>query len=57
MGLERSKITNKKVEEGQDYDDNWQGGWEELFPNDAVENFHGVLALIMESFGLKVGNY
>ena len=21
------------------YDDNWQGGWEELFPNDAIEKF------------------
>ena len=27
------------VEKGTNYDDNWQGGWEELFPNDAVENF------------------
>ena len=29
----------KKVENGKDYDNNWQGGWEELFPNDAVEKF------------------
>jgi len=28
-----------KVEKGANYDDNWQGGWEELFPNDAIENF------------------
>ena len=28
-----------KVPDAKNYDDNWQGGWEELFPNDAVENF------------------
>ena len=33
------RLSTRKVEEGQDYDDNWQGGWEELFPNDAIENF------------------
>jgi galactose mutarotase-like enzyme len=27
------------VDKDTNYDDNWQGGWEELFPNDAVENF------------------
>lgn len=28
-----------KVDDGKNYDMNWQGGWEELFPNDAIENF------------------
>jgi hypothetical protein len=28
-----------KVRDGKNYDDNWQGGWEELFPNDEVETF------------------
>jgi len=27
------------VPKGTNYDDNWQGGWEELFPNDAIEKF------------------
>lgn len=26
---------------GSNYDDNWAGGWEELFPNDAPGNFMG----------------
>jgi hypothetical protein len=29
----------KKVSKFSDYDTNWQGGWEELFPNDAIEKF------------------
>ena len=29
----------KKIDNGIDYDNNWQGGWEELFPNDAIEQF------------------
>ena len=33
------KLPTKKVVDGKNYDDNWQGGWEELFPNDAVEKF------------------
>ena len=32
-----SQIENKSVSKYSNYDDNWQGGWEELFPNDAVE--------------------
>ena len=33
------RLPTKKVVDGKNYDDNWQGGWEELFPNDAVEKF------------------
>ena len=33
------KLTNTAVSKLANYDDNWQGGWEELFPNDAVEKF------------------
>ena len=33
------QLTTRKVEKGSSYDDNWQGGWEELFPNDAIEEF------------------
>jgi len=33
------KLQISKVEKGINYDDNWQGGWEELFPNDAIEKF------------------
>lgn len=29
------------VEPGADYDSNWQGGWEELFPNDAATTLDG----------------
>lgn len=32
-------IQKKIIEHGVDYDSNWQGGWEELFPNDAIEKF------------------
>ena len=32
-------LHNEKVSKFSEYDDNWQGGWEELFPNDAIENF------------------
>lgn len=32
-------LQNKKVSKFSTYDENWQGGWEELFPNDAIENF------------------
>jgi len=31
----------KKNDAGSDYDDNWAGGWEELFPNDASGEFQG----------------
>ena len=34
-----NKIKASKVPTGSSYDENWQGGWEELFPNDAIENF------------------
>ncbi len=33
------KLKNKKVPKGSNYDINWQGGWEELYPNDAIEIF------------------
>jgi galactose mutarotase-like enzyme len=33
------KLPNTAVSKFSNYDDNWQGGWEELFPNDAVEKF------------------
>lgn len=32
-------LNNEKVSKFAEYDSNWQGGWEELFPNDAIENF------------------
>jgi len=32
-------LNNTSVKKGSNYDENWQGGWEELFPNDAVEKF------------------
>ena len=31
---------NGSVSKYSNYDENWQGGWEELFPNDAIENFN-----------------
>ncbi len=34
-----SELENKAVSKYSNYDDNWQGGWEELFPNDAIEEF------------------
>ena len=30
---------NNSVSKYSNYDENWQGGWEELFPNDAIEDF------------------
>tara|TARA_Y100000389_G_scaffold3821_1_gene3684 strand:- start:180 stop:1013 length:834 start_codon:yes stop_codon:yes gene_type:complete len=33
------KIKATQVPTGSNYDQNWQGGWEELFPNDAIEDF------------------
>lgn len=33
------QLNNSYVSKYANYDDNWQGGWEELFPNDAVEDF------------------
>ena len=33
------QLANEKVSKHADYDSNWQGGWEELFPNDAIEKF------------------
>lgn len=35
------KVELKAVEPGAGYDDNWAGGWEELFPNDASCIFQG----------------
>jgi len=32
-------LQKKTTKLGAEYDSNWQGGWEELFPNDAVEKF------------------
>ncbi len=32
-------LKNNFVSKNSNYDDNWQGGWEELFPNDAIEEF------------------
>lgn len=32
-------LKKSRVSKFADYDSNWQGGWEELFPNDAIENF------------------
>lgn len=34
-----SSLNKKRVNKYSEYDSNWQGGWEELFPNDAIENF------------------
>ena len=31
---------NSIVSKYSKYDDSWQGGWEELFPNDAIEDFN-----------------
>src|ERR1700752_4415428 len=33
----------QRAELGSSYDDNWAGGWEELFPNDAAGDFRGSL--------------
>jgi hypothetical protein len=35
------KIWPRKLSAGAGYDDNWSGGWEELFPNDAAGTFEG----------------
>lgn len=35
------QVPLKTVEPGYNYDDNWAGGWEELFPNDAACSFQG----------------
>ena len=32
-------LEKNKVSKFSEYDSNWQGGWEELFPNDAKEKF------------------
>jgi hypothetical protein len=32
-------LETSKVDKTANYDQNWQGGWEELFPNDAIEQF------------------
>ena len=32
-------LKDEPVSKYLNYDDNWQGGWEELYPNDAIENF------------------
>lgn len=34
-----NNLTENIVPKGTNYDENWQGGWEELFPNDATEKF------------------
>ncbi len=33
------QLRTSKVDKTANYDQNWQGGWEELFPNDAIEEF------------------
>jgi len=38
---ENPNIPLKTTSPGASYDDNWAGGWEELFPNDAQESFGG----------------
>ena len=32
-------LNKARVSKYSEYDSHWQGGWEELFPNDAIENF------------------
>lgn len=32
-------LKKTRVSRYSEYDSNWQGGWEELFPNDAIESF------------------
>lgn len=34
-------VALQRAESGASYDDNWAGGWEELFPNDAPGEFRG----------------
>lgn len=34
-------IPPKQVSFGADYDENWAGGWDDIFPNDAPGNFEG----------------
>lgn len=34
-----NNLNKSKVSKYSEYDSNWQGGWEELFPNDAIEDF------------------
>ena len=35
------KVPLKTPADGASYDENWAGGWEELFPNDALGSFDG----------------
>ncbi|MBI5201910.1 MAG: DUF5107 domain-containing protein [Elusimicrobia bacterium] len=35
------KVPLKAAAPGANYDENWAGGWEELFPNDALGDFDG----------------
>ncbi len=35
------RVALHRLDLGSDYDDNWAGGWEELFPNDAPGEFQG----------------
>jgi hypothetical protein len=36
-----AQVGLRRVDYGASYDDNWGGGWEELFPNDAAGEFNG----------------
>lgn len=38
---QNAKVPLRSVALGASYDDNWVGGWEELFPNDAAGEFQG----------------
>ena len=47
------EYSNFKPDQFSDYDSQWIGGYEELFPNDKIETLNSNKLLIMESWSSK----